>query len=317
MGQPDAERKLTAILCADVVGYSRLMQEDDRGTLRALVANRTLFADRVATAGGRIVNASGDSVLASFASVIDAVRCAVGIQQAIAAANINVEETRRMQYRIGVTLGDVLADATGIYGDDVNIAARLESIATAGGICVSQAVHEQIGNRLALDFEDLGEQRVKNIAAPVRAFRVVERAPPGAEKPAPPLPGRPWIAVLPFTNMGSDAEQEYFADGVVEEIITALARTGQFFVIARQSTFVYKGRAVDIKQVGRDLGVRYVLEGSVRKVGNRIRITGQLIDARSGSHMWANRFDGALEDVFDLQDRITENVVWAIHPSVV
>ena len=315
------ERKLAAILCADVVGYSRLMQEDDQATLRALTERRAIFAAQVDATGGRIVNAPGDSVLAEFASVVSAVQCAVDIQRAIAEANSALPESRRMQYRIGVNLGDVLSDAAGIYGDGVNIAARLESLARAGGICVSQPVRDQVRSRLALDFEDMGEQKVKNIAEPVRVFRVAGEAAPiapeAAAKPASPsLPDRPSIAVLPFTNMSGDPEQEYFADGMVDDILTALARTGMFFVIARNSSFVYKGRAVDVKQVGRELGVRYVLEGSVRKAGNRIRITGQLIEAESGRHVWADRFEGTLEDVFELQDRITENVVWAIEPGV-
>ena len=318
MDRSEIERKLAAILCADVVGYSRLMQEDDQATLRALTERRAVFAGQVDAAGGRIVNAPGDSVLAEFASVVSAVRCAVNIQRAIVESNSGLPESRRMQYRIGVNLGDVLSDAAGIYGDGVNIAARLESLAPAGGICVSQPVRDQVRSRLALDFEDMGEQKVKNIAEPVRVFRVAgDAAPAAAAKPAPPsLPDLPSIAVLPFTNMSGDPEQEYFADGMVDDILTALARTGMFFVIARNSSFVYKGSAVDIKQVGRELGVRYVLEGSIRKAGNRIRIAGQLIEAESGRHVWADRFEGTLEDVFELQDRITESVVFAIAPGV-
>ena len=300
MDRPDAERKLAAILSADVVGYSRLMQDDDQATLRALTERR--------------------AVLAEFTSVVNAVQCAVSIQRAIAESNSSLPESRRMQYRIGVNLGDVLSDAAGIYGDGVNIAARLESLAPAGGICVSLPVRDQVRSRLAFDFEDMGEQTVKNIAEPVRVFRVAGEAaasaPVTAAKGAPPLPDLPSIAALPFTNMSGDPEQEYFADGVVDDILTALARTGIFFVIARNSSFVYKGRAVDVKQVGRELGVRYVLEGSIRKAGNRIRITGQLIEAESGRHVWADRFEGTLEDVFELQDRITESVVWAIEPGV-
>ncbi|MGH8674548.1 MAG: adenylate/guanylate cyclase domain-containing protein [Burkholderiales bacterium] len=321
MDRPEVERKLAAILCADVVGYSRLMQEDDQATLRALTERRAVFAAQVDAAGGRIVNAPGDSVLAEFASVVSAVQCAVNIQRAIVESNSGLPESRRMQYRIGVNLGDVLSDAAGIYGDGVNIAARLESLAPAGGICVSQPVRDQVRSRLALDFEDMGEQKVKNIAEPVRVFRVAGEAAPvapeAAAKPAPPsLPDLPSIAVLPFNNLSGDPEQEYFADGMVEDILTALARTGMFFVIARNSSFVYKGHAVNIQQVGRELGVRYVLEGSIRKAGNRIRIAGQLIEAESGRHVWADRFEGTLEDVFELQDRITESVVFAIEPGV-
>ena len=320
MDEAGVERKLAAVLSADVVGYSRLMQEDDKATLQALTERRAVFAAQVASSGGRIVNAPGDSVLAEFASVVNAVECAVNIQRAIAQTNTGLPESRRMQYRIGVNLGDVLVDAAGIYGDGVNIAARLESLAPAGGICVSQPVRDQVRSRLALAFEDMGEQTVKNIAEPVRVFRVAGEA---AAAPAtattrasPPLPDRPSLAVLAFSNLSGDPEQEYFADGMVEEIITALARTGVFFVIARNSSFVYKGKAVDIKQVGRELGVRYVLEGSIRKAGNRIRITGQLIEADNGRHVWADRFDGTLEDVFELQDRITESIVWAIEPNI-
>ena len=324
MERSNGERRLAAVIAADVVGYSRLMQEDDQATVWALTERRALIAVHVEAAGGRIVNAPGDSMLAEFASVVSAVQCAVNVQRAMEEANSGLPESRRMRYRIGVNLGDVLADSDGIYGDGVNIAARLESLAAAGGICVSQAVRDQVRNRLALQFEDMGDQAVKNIAEPVRVFRVVvdatsdgQVAPAAAVKPpAHALAERRSIAVLPFTNITRDPEQEYFADGMVEDITTALARTGQFFVIARNSSFVYKGRAVDIKQVGRELGVRYVLEGSVRKAGSQIRISGQLIEAESGSHMWADSFDGALEDVFDLQDRITENVVWAIVPSV-
>ncbi len=313
-----------------MVGYSRLMQEDDKATLHALTERRAIFAAEVAATNGRIVNAPGDSVLAEFASVVNAVQCAVAIQRAVGEANASVAESRRMRYRIGVNLGDVLSDGAGIYGDGVNIAARLESLAPAGGICVSQPVRDQVRSRLALIFEDMGERTVKNIAEPVRVFCIagdpVLVAADIADATAvfavaceaahPALPDRPSIAVLAFTNLSGDPEQEYFADGIVEDILTALARTGLFFVIARNSSFVYKGRAVDIKQVGRELGVRYVLEGSVRKGGNRLRITGQLIEAESGRHIWADRFEGTLEDVFELQDRITESVVFAIEPGM-
>jgi adenylate cyclase len=320
MDEAGVERKLAAVLSADVVGYSRLMQEDDKATLKALTERRAVFAAQVAGSGGRIVNAPGDSVLAEFASVVNAVECAVNIQRAIAASNADLPESRRMQYRIGVNLCDVLVDAAGIYGDGVNIAARLESLAPAGGICVSQPVRDQVRSRLALAFEDMGEQTVKNIAEPVRVFRVAGEAAAApstpSTRPTPPLPDRPSLAVLPFSNLSGDPEQDYFADGMVDDIITALARMNTFFVIARNSSFVYKGKAVDIKQVGRELGVRYVLEGSIRKAGNRIRITGQLIEADNGRHVWADRFEGTLEDVFELQDRITESIVWAIEPNV-
>ena len=326
MDRSDLDRRLAAVMAADVVGYSRLMQGDDQATLRALTERRALFATHVAASAGRIVDAAGDSVLAEFASVLKAVECAIGIQTAVEEANAALADDRRMRYRIGIDLGDVLSDRNGIYGDGVNIAARLQALAPAGGICVSQAVREQVGNRLAaVYFEDLGPHAVKNIAGPVRVFRVGADATPAAHSPAAREPvappgaapaERPWIAVLPFDNMSGDPHQEYFADGMVEELITALARTEQFFVIARNSSFVYKNRAVDVKQIARELGVRYVIEGSVRKAGHRIRITGQLIEADSGSHIWADRFDGTLEEVFELQDRIAESVVWAIAPSV-
>jgi len=317
MDRSDVERRLAAVMAADVVGYSRLMQQDDQATLRALTERRALFAAQVQASGGRIVNTPGDSVLAEFAAVVNAVQCAVSVQRLIEEANAALPEPRRMHYRIGVNVGDVLLDSTGIYGDGVNIAARLEALAPAGGICVSQTVRDQVRSRLALDFEDMGEQTVKNIVEPVHVYRIAGQAAPAVAMPAALSHAeRPWIAVLPFANMSGDPGQEYFADGMVEEITTALARTEQFYVIARNSSFVYKGRAIDIKQVGRELGVRYLLEGSVRKAGDRIRITGQLIEAESGAHLWADRFEGALEAVFELQDRITESVVWAITPSV-
>jgi adenylate cyclase len=320
MHRPGAERKLAAILAADVVGYSRLMQADDQATLQALTERRALFAERVTGHGGRIVNAPGDSILAEFASVVSAVQCALDVQRALAESNAGLTEPRRMQFRIGVNLGDVLVGASGIYGDGVNIAARLESLAAPGGICISSSVHDQVKNRLALEFEDLGERQVKNIAEPVRVFRIVLKAQVDAAgaiaKPKLALPDKPSLAVLAFTNMSGDPEQEYFADGVVDEIISALSRVRTFFVIARNSSFTYKGRAVDVKQVGRELGVRYVLEGSIRKAGNRVRIVGQLVEAENGRHIWADRFEGNLDDIFELQDRITESVVGAIEPNL-
>lgn len=318
--RPGAERKLAAILAADVVGYSRLMQADDQATLQALTERRALFAERVTGHGGRIVNAPGDSILAEFGSVVNAVQCALDIQRALAESNAGLAEPWRMQFRIGVNLGDVLVDAAGIYGDGVNIAARLESLAAPGGICISRSVHDQVKNRLALEFEDLGELQVKNIAEPVRVFRVVLKASVDAAgaigKPTLALPDKPSLAVLPFTNLSGDPEQEYFADGVVDDIISALSRVRAFFVIARNSSFTYKGKSVDIKQVGRELGVRYVLEGSIRKAGDRVRIVGQLVEAENGRHIWADRFEGKLDDIFELQDRITESVVGAIEPNL-
>jgi len=321
MDLPHVERRLTAVLAADVVGYSRLMQSDDEATLRALTERRAVFADRVVADGGRVVDTAGDSVLAEFPSIFRAVQCAIAVQRGLEEANAPLAEDRRMRYRIGVELGDVLSDGQGIYGDGVNIAARLQGLAPPGGICVSQAVREQVGHRLALRFEDLGDQPVKNIAGPVRVFRIAleqdaEAASDAAHAPAAPHGERAWLAVLPFDNMSGESDQAYFADGMVEELITALARTEQFFVVARNSTFAYKGQAVDVKRVGRELGVNYVLEGSVRKAGARVRITVQLIDAASGAHLWADRFDGTLEEIFELQDRIAESVVWAILPSL-
>lgn len=311
----EPERKLAAILAADVVGYSRLMQADDQATLAALTKSRALFSEKVANHGGRIVNAPGDSILSEFASALNAVQCALDIQRMLLERNAALPEPIRMQFRMGVNLGDVLVDAAGIYGDGVNVAARLESLAAPGGICISRSVHEQVKNRLQTSFEDLGEQTVKNIAEPVRVFRMaLESVVPSS--PALQLPDKPSLAVLPFENLSGDREQEYFADGVVDDIITALSRVKWFFVIARNSSFTYKGKAVDIKQVGRELGVRYVLEGSLRKAGNRVRITAQLIEAENGRHVWADRFEGNLEDIFDLQDRITASVVGAIEPNL-
>jgi TolB-like protein/class 3 adenylate cyclase len=284
-------RRLAAILAADVAGYSRLMGADEEGTLERLKAlRRELFDPKIAEHHGRIVKTIGDGVLVEFASVVDAVRCAVAVQQAIPERNTSVAADSRIELRIGINLGDVIVEGDDLYGDGVNIAARIEALADAGGVFVSNTVHDQVRDRLPFVFEDLGEQQVKNIARPVRVYRVrttltrpVAKSP---SMPVLPLPDKPSIAVLPFANMSGDPEQEYFADGMVEEIITALSRIRWLFVIARNSTFTYKGQAVDVKQVGRELGVRYVLEGSVRKAGNRVRITGQLIDALSGTHIW-------------------------------
>ncbi len=298
------ERRLAAIVAADVVGYSRLMQQDDRGTLDALTARRSLFAELAAKHRGRIVNAPGDSILAEFSSVVDAVEAALAIQLACAA------DGKPMQFRVGVNLGDVLVDEAGaIYGDGVNIAARLEGLAAPGGICVSKPVHDQVSARLHVEFEDLGEQRVKNIATPVHAYRVRMAAARGAE----PVARRPnSVAVLAFDNMTGDASQELFCDGITEDIITDLSKTNGIAVISRQSAFTYKGKPRDLRAVGRELGVRYVMEGSVRKAGNTVRVTAQLIDAESGSHVWANRYDRALEDVFRVGDEITNDIVTSL-----
>ncbi len=306
-----ATRRLAAILAADVAGYSRLMGADEEGTLERLKALRRELVDpKIAEHHGRIVKTTGDGMLVEFASVVDAVRCAVEVQQAMAERNTGVAADSRIELRIGINLGDVIVEGDDLYGDGVNIAARIEALADAGGVFVSNTVHDQVRDRLPFVFEDLGEQQVKNIARPVRVYRVRDAAsltlPSERRRSAPalPLPDKPSIAVLPFANMSGDPEQEYFADGMVEEIITALSRIRWLFVIARNSSFTYKGQAVDVKQVGRELGVRYVLEGSVRKAGNRVRITAQLIDALTGTHLWADRFDGSLEDVFELQDKV-------------
>jgi TolB-like protein/class 3 adenylate cyclase len=337
-----AIRRLAAILAADVAGYSRLMGADEEGTHERLKALRHELLDpKIAEHRGRIVKTTGDGMLVEFASVVDAVRCAVEVQQGMAARNSGVEADNRIELRIGINLGEVIVEPDDIYGDGVNIAARIEALADAGGVFVSNTVHDHVRDRLPFVFEDLGEQQVKNIARPIRIYRVrttlthpAANAPgsplsriarEGAERqrreagegdPALPLPDKPSIAVLPFANMSGDPEQEYFADGMVEEIITALSRYPSLFVIARNSCSTYKGRAVDVKQIGRELGVRYVLEGSVRKAGDRVRITGQLIDAISGTHLWADRFDGSLEDVFDLQDKVASSVAGVIEPAL-
>jgi adenylate cyclase len=315
-------RKLTTILAADVVGYSLLMSEDEVGTLSALKAHRKeLIEPKEAHYHGRTIKLMGDGVLLEFGSVVEAVQFAIEVQLAMRERNAAIPENRRIVYRIGINLGDVIVEENDIYGDGVNVAARLESLAEPGGICLSRAARDQVRDRMEIALEDLGEIKVKNIARPVRCFAV--RLDKSSERPQqttsehkPALPDKPSIAVLPFDNMSGDPEQDYFADGMVEEIITALSRLDQLFVISRNSSFIYKGRSVDVRQVSRELGVRYVLEGSVRKAGNRIRITGQLIEGASGAHLWANRFDGRLEDVFDLQDQITESVVGEIEPTL-
>jgi TolB-like protein/class 3 adenylate cyclase len=320
-------RRLTAILAADVAGYSRLMGADEEGTHERLKALRHELLDpKIAEHHGRIVKTTGDGLLVEFASVVDAVRCAVAVQQAMPERNTGVVADSHIELRIGINLGDVIVEGDDLYGDGVNIAARIEALAEPGGVFVSNTVHDHVRDRLPFAFEDLGEQQVKNITRPVRVYRVGPRpsrphAGEGAEghspnAPALPLPDKPSIAVLPFANMSGDPEQEYFADGMVEEIITALSRIRWFFVIARNSSFTYKDQSVDVKQVGRELGVRYVLEGSVRKGGNRVRITGQLIDAATGTHLWADRFDGSLEDVFELQDKVASSVAGVIEPAL-
>ena len=354
------KRKLTAILSADVAGYSRLMGEDEAGTLRTLNTYKEVMGSLIKQYRGRVVSTAGDSVLAEFASVVDAVQCAVEIQQVLRAKNAVLPETRRMEFRIGINLGDVIEEGDSIYGDGVNIAARLEGLAEAGGICISGSAYEQIENKLPLRYEYLGEHEVKNIAKPVRVYRAkIEPGEPpegkvkakvksknwkylaiaatvvviiaaaalwqfvlrpthppvevaSKEKMAFPLPDKPSIAVLPFVNMSDDPKQEFFSDGITEEIITALSKVPRLFVIARNSTFTYKGKPVKVKQVSEELGVRYVLEGSVRKSGDKVRITAQLIDAITGNHLWAERYDRDLKDIFALQDEITLKIIQAL-----
>jgi len=314
-----AIRRLAAILAADVAGYSRLMGLDEAGTAQALRDHRAAAHPLVAEQGGRIVKTTGDGVLIEFGSVVGAVECALALQQLAAERNTGIAGERRMEWRIGIHLGDVLVEGDDILGDGVNIAARLEGIAEPGGICISEDAFRQVRGKVEAEFADIGEQSLKNIARPLRVYRtgpVPGPEPPTAPATALPLPDKPSIAVLPFANMSSDPEQEYFVDGMVEEIIAALSRIRWLFVIARNSTFTYKGRPVDVKEVGRELGVRYVLEGSVRKAGRQVRITGQLIDALTGTHLWADRFDGSLEDIFELQDRVAVSVAGVIEPAL-
>jgi adenylate cyclase len=354
------ERKLTAILCADVYGYSRLMGEDEKATLHTLTSYRKIIDSLIDRHRGRFVNSAGDSVLAEFASVVNAVECAVEIQTALKSENANLPTERRMEFRIGVNLGDVMVEGEQIYGDGVNVAARLESLAEPGGICISDTVHAQIKNKLALNYDDLGGQSVKNIAEPIRVYRVLtgpeavatatkttQRVPrkyvrrgvfsiaglaiivgaivlvqnlsfkpphthasiPPAQSPALPLPDKPSIAVLPFANMSDDPKQEYFSDGITDDLTTALSRLPDLFVIARTSAFSYKGKAVKVQEISQQLGVKYVLEGSVRKADNQVRITAQLVDATTGDHIWAEHYDRALRDIFSLQDEIVRKIV--------
>jgi adenylate cyclase len=315
MSEGRVERRLTAILAADVAGYSRLMGTDEEGTLSALKAcRRELFEPKIVEHRGRIVKTTGDGALVEFASAVDATRCALEIQRAMAERNAAIPEDRRIEFRIGINVGDIIIDEGDIYGDGVNIAARVEALANPGAICVADNAYQQIKGKIALNASDMGQQHLKNIAQPVRVYGLrLDGAP---QYPALTLPEKASIAVLPFQNMSGDPEQDYFADGMVEDIITGLSRIKWLFVIARNSTFTYKGRAVDVKQVSREMGVRYVLEGSVRKAGSRVRITCQLIEGDTGAHLWAERYDRPLDDIFALQDEITLSVVAAIEPSL-
>jgi adenylate cyclase len=322
VSEEGVERKLTAILAADVVGYSRLMGVDEAGTLARLKSLRKkLVQPKIAEGRGRIVKLMGDGLLAEFPSVVEAVRCAVDIQQDIAGRETHLPDERRIRLRIGVNLGDIIVEGSDIYGDGVNLAARLEGLAEPGGICISGKVYEEVRNKLPTAFEDLGKQEVKNIREPVRVYRWTDAAADpmpgmaGAEG-ALPLPDKPSIAVLPFTNMSGDPEQEYFADGITEDIITELSRFRELFVIARNSSFYYKGQSPKVQEISRELGVQYVVEGSVRKAGNRVRITAQLVEAESGNHVWAERYDRDLEDVFAVQDEIARTISASVMPEI-
>ena len=315
--EPKSDRRLAAIMATDVVGYSKLMQSDEAGALAALAAMREATQNQIRQHRGRVVNTAGDSVLAEFSSAVEAVSCATTLQEELSEGG----QGEGLQVRIGIHIGDVVDKDGDLFGTSVNVAARLEGIAQPGGIVISAAVRDAIAGKLPASFTDLGLKSLKNIEEPLRAYALSPRIGPSMAGPsrtgeALPLPNKPSIAVLPFGNLSADRDQEYFADGMVEEIITALSRFRGLFVIARNSSFVYKGRAVDVKHIGRELGVRYILEGSIRKAGSRLRINGQLIDTATGAHLWADRFDGGLEDIFDLQDQVTASVVGAIAPKL-
>ncbi|MDI7863653.1 adenylate cyclase [Rhizobiaceae bacterium n13] len=314
------ERRLAAILAADVAGYSTLMERDEAGTFDRIKAIRKdLFEPGIAKRHGRIFKLMGDGMLAEFSSAVDAVECAVSLQRALDERNSTVLEGERIQVRMGINLGEVIIDGEDCYGDGVNISARLQELADAGGICASGKIVREVERTLSFTFEPMGDQQVKNIAEPVSAYRVLRdgidperRRQSGSLA----LPKKPSVAVLPFTNMGGDAEQEYFADGLVEDLITGLSKIPSLFVIARNSSFAYKGKALDVRQIARELGVRYVVEGSVRRAANRLRITGELIEGKDATNVWADKFEGSAEDIFDLQDRFTESIVGALEPTL-
>jgi adenylate cyclase len=319
MAEERLQRRLAAILSADVVGYSRLMGLDEAGTLSRLNAlRRELIDPSIAAHSGRIVKLMGDGALVEFASAVDAVTCAIEIQRQIRERDAGGSETDPIRFRIGINVGDIIIEGDDILGDGVNIAARIEGVAELGGITLSQDAWRQVQGKVTANFVDGGEHDLKNIARPVRVYRIElggeDTIHPSATAPS--VPDKPSIAVLPFENMSGDPEQEYFADGMVEDIISALSRFKSLFVIARNSSFTFKGNAVDIKQIGRELGVGYVLEGSVRKAANKVRITGQLIEAATGAHLWADKFDGTLDDVFELQDNIAASVAEAITSKI-
>jgi adenylate cyclase len=317
------KRKLSVILSADVVGYSRLMGEDESSTVKTLEEYKAVMFTLIKQHRGRVVDSPGDNLLAEFGSVVDAVQCSVAVQKELQARNVSLSENRRMQFRMGINLGDVIEEQDRIYGDGVNIAARLEALADPGGICISKTAFDQVESKLPMGYQFLGEQKVKNIAKPIGAYRVmmdtrvtgrgdnkIDRA--SEKRMAYPLPDKPSIAVLPFVNMSGDPEQEYLGDGITESIITAISKLYQIFVIARNSTFSYKNKAVKVQQVAEELGVQYVLEGSVQKSGNKLRITAQLIDALNGRHIWAQRYDRELTDLFAMQDDITMEILQAM-----
>jgi adenylate cyclase len=323
VGPQHEDRRLITILAADIVGYSRLMAADESGTFARLRAHRKeLIEPKTAEYHGRVVKLTGDGALMEFGSVVDAVLFAIDVQRAMEERDEGISEEHRIRYRIGINIGDIIVDGEDIYGDGINVAARLEAMAEPGSVYVSRSVYNQTKGKIGLGFEDLGEKLVKNIPEPVRVYRVdlyrtdTESVSRGSETGTLPIPDKTSIAVLPFQNMSGDPEQEFFADGMAEDIITALSHYRWFFVIARNSSFTYKNRAVDVTQVARELGVRYVLEGSVRKAGNRVRVTAQLIDATTGNHIWAERYDRELDDIFVLQDEITETIVASVEPEL-
>jgi adenylate cyclase len=319
MAEKSFRRKLTTMFSADVAGYSRLMGEDEAATVKTLTTYREIMAELIKQHRGRVVDSPGDNLLAEFTSVVDAVQCAVAVQKEFQARNAELPEERTMAFRIGINLGDVIEEGDRIYGDGVNIAARLEGLAEAGGICISKTAFDQIETKLPLGYDYLGEQTVKNIARPVGAYQVLMEprvTVAGKEEKPLPLPEEPSIAVLPFANISGDPEQEYLSDGLTEEIITALSKVDKMFVIASNSTFVYKGKPVKVQQVGEEVGVRYVLEGSVRRAGDRVRITAQLVDATTGGHVWSERYDRDLKDIFALQDEITTKILTALRVTL-
>ena len=320
MAEERVTRKLAAILAADMVGYSRLMEKDEEGTIARHKAHRAELIDpKFAAHGGRIVKTTGDGLLVEFASAVDAVRCATEIQRAMTEREADVPDNRRIAYRVGINIGDIVIDGDDILGDGVNVAARIEGLAEPGGICLSDDAYRHVRDKFDLAVDDMGEQRVKNIERPVRAYRVqLEGSVPRSEavQASPPLPDKPSFVVLPFENLSGDPEQEYFADGITEDMITALSRSGDLFVIARNSSFTYKGKPINLKQVAAELGVRYALEGSVRKAGNRVRITAQLIDAPDDRHIWAERYDRELDDVFAVQDEIVERIAGSLESEI-